>query len=100
MFIVGVRFLLSSYLVECVCAQSLGHVLLFVTPWTVAHQAPLSVGFFCQEYWSGLPFLPPGDHPDSGIEPESLALQVDSLPLSHCGSLLIYSKFKSYPFSP
>ena len=88
MFIVGVRFLLSSYLVECMCAQLLSHVLLFATPWTVAHQAPLSVGFSHQEYWSGLPFPPPEDLPDPGIEPESLALQVDSLPLSLYGSLL------------
>ena len=49
-------------------------VLLFVTPWTVAHQAPLSVRFSRQEYWSGLPCPPPGDLPDSGIEPVSPAL--------------------------
>ena len=42
-----------------------------VTPWIVAHQAPLSMGFFRQEYWSGLPFPPPGDLPKPGIEPES-----------------------------
>ena len=47
---------------------------LFVTPWTVARQAPLSVGFSRQEYWSGLPFPPPGDLPDPGIEPVSPAL--------------------------
>ena len=46
----------------------------FVTPWTVARQAPLSVGFSRQEYWSGLPFPPPGDHPDPGIEHTSPAL--------------------------
>ena len=40
----------------------------FVTPWTVAHQAPLFMGFFRQEHWSGLPFLSPGDLPDSGIK--------------------------------
>ena len=45
-----------------------------VTPWTVAHQAPLSMGFFQQEYWSGLPFPLPGDLPDPGIKPISLAL--------------------------
>ena len=44
----------------------------FVIPWTVACQAPLSVGFPRQEYWSGLPFLPPGDLPDPGTEPRSL----------------------------
>ena len=45
-----------------------------VTPWTVAHQGPLSIGFPRQEYWSGLPFLPPGDLPKAGIEPVSPAL--------------------------
>ena len=49
------------------------------TPWIVASQAPLTVGFFRQEYWSGLPFLSPGDLPNPGIEPRSLALQTDSL---------------------
>ena len=48
-------------------------VLLFVTPWTVAHQAPLSMGFSQQEYWSGLPFIPPGNLSDPGIEPASPA---------------------------
>ena len=48
------------------------HVRLFVTPWTIAHQAPLSMGFSGQEHWSGLPRLPPGDLPDPGTEPESL----------------------------
>ena len=47
------------------------HVRLFATPWTVARQAPLSVGFSRQEYWSGLPCPPPGDLPDPGMEPES-----------------------------
>ena len=50
------------------------------TPWTVACQAPLSVGFSRQEYWSGLPFPSAGDLPDPGIEPRSPALQADSLP--------------------
>ena len=51
-----------------------------VSPWTVAHQGPLSMGFSRKEYWSGLPFPSPGDRPDPGIEPRSLALQADSLP--------------------
>ena len=51
-----------------------------VTPWTVAHQAPLSMEFPRQEYWSGLPFPSPRDLPDPRIEPRSLALQADSLP--------------------
>ena len=53
--------------------------LTLVTPWTVAGQAPLSMGFSRQEYWSGLPCPPPGDLPNSGIEPGSLALLADSL---------------------
>ena len=57
-----------------------------VTPRTVAHQAPLSLGFPRQEYWSGLPFPSPGDLPDLGIEPSSPALQADSLSLKHQGS--------------
>ena len=48
-------------------------------PWTVAHKAPPSMGFSRQEYWSGLPFPSPGDLPDPGIEPRSLALQADAL---------------------
>ena len=51
---------------------------LFVTPWTVAHQAPLSMGFSKQEYWSGLPFPSAGDLPHPGIGPGPPALQADS----------------------
>ena len=53
---------------------------LFATLWTIACQAPLSMGLPSQEYWSRLPFPPPGDLPDAGIEPRSPALQADSLP--------------------
>ena len=70
----------------CVCAQSC----LFAATETVALQTLLSVEFSRQEYWSGLPFPPPGDLPDPGIEPLSLrppALQADSLLLCHLGSL-------------
>ena len=59
--------------------KSLSHVRLFATLWTVARQAPPSMGFSTQEYWSGLPFPSPGDLPDSGIEPTSPALQADAL---------------------
>ena len=79
----------SARMCVCVCFQLLSCMTLFSTPWTVAHQAPPSMGFSWQEYWSELPFPPPGDLPDSGIEPVSLvfpALQADSLPLSHQGS--------------
>ena len=51
-----------------------------VTPWTIAHQTTLSMRFFRQEYWSGLPFPSPGDLPNPGIEPGSPALQADSFP--------------------
>ena len=54
--------------------------LTLATLWTVAHQASLSIGFSREEYWSGLPFPSPGDLPDPGSEPGSLALQADSLP--------------------
>ena len=61
---------------------SFSHVRLFATSWTIARQAPLSMGFSRQEYWSGLPFLPSaGDRPDPGIEPRFPTLQADSLPL-------------------
>ena len=53
-------------------------VSLFVTPWTIALQAPLSIEFSSEECWSGLPFPPPGDLPDPGIKPASPALQADS----------------------
>ena len=60
--------------------KSLSRVQLFVTPWTVAYQAPLSMGFSRQECWSGLPFPSPGDLPNPGIELSSPALQADALP--------------------
>ena len=59
--------------------KSLSCVRLFATPWTVAHQAPLSMGFSRQESWSGLPFPSPGELPNPGIEPGSPALQADAL---------------------
>ena len=55
--------------------KALSHVWLFVIPWTVVYQAPQSMEFSRQEYWSGLPFLSPGDLPNPGIEPGSSALQ-------------------------
>jgi len=60
----------ASVLNVCMCMLS--RVQLFVTPWTVAHQTPLSMGFSRQEYCSGLPFPPPGDLPNPRIEPTSL----------------------------
>ena len=65
--------------------KSFSCVRLFVTPWTVAYQAPWSVGFSRQEYWSGLPFPFPGDLPNPGIEPRSPPLQTDTFPSEPLG---------------
>ena len=63
---------------------------IYVTPWTVAHQAPPSMGFSRQEYWSGLPFPSPGDLPEPGIKPRSPALQADVLTSEPPGKPYIY----------
>ena len=80
--------LLSVCLCVCLCAQSLTHVKLIAAPYAVAHQAPLSREFSRQEYWSGLPFPPPWNLPNTGIKPVSPALAADFLPLSHLKSPL------------
>ena len=110
--------------------KSLSRVRLFATPWTVAYQAPPSMGFFRQEYWSGFPFPSPGDLPNPGVEPRFPALEANALTseppgksfqyilndgyyyhymrLNHSMApkitfLLIYSKnllFQNPPFSP
>ena len=74
---------IAKYLRACSVTQSC------LTLWTVARQAPLSMGLLREEYWSGLPFPPPQDLPDPGIEPRSPAGQVDSLLLSHWESPII-----------
>ena len=74
--------------------KSLSCVQLFVTPQTVTCQAPLSMGFFRQEYWNGLPFPSPEDLPDPVIEPRSPELQADSLPSESLGKVMyIYIVF-------
>ena len=70
--------------------KSLSHVRLFATPWTVAYQAPLSMGFSRQEYWSGVPLTSPGDLPNPGTEPGSSALQTDALPSEPPGKPIIF----------
>ena len=73
--ILGSRF--SGYYKQALCAQSLSHIGFLVIPWTVTRQAPsLSMEFSRQEYWSGLPFSPPRDLPNPGIEPMSPSLAV------------------------
>ena len=69
--------------------KSLSRVQLFVTPWTVAYQAPPSMGFSRQEYWSGLPFPSPGDLPDTEIEPRSPTFQADTLTSEQPGKPII-----------
>ena len=77
----GKPHLSSRYwLINVCCCCLVTQSCLFVTSWTVAHQAPLSMAFSRQEYWSGLPCLPPGDLPDPGIEHRFPTLQADSLP--------------------
>ena len=68
----------QSSLGTCVLSH-FSHVQLFATPWTVAHQAPRSMGFSRQEYWGGLPFRSPGHLPNPGVKPGFLALQAGSL---------------------
>ena len=77
----GLGHYLLGFDIFDMCMLVLRPVLLFVTPWTVAHQAPLSMGFSRQEYWSELPFPPPGDLPNPGTQPLSLV----SL---HCNRIL------------
>ena len=69
--------------------KSFSHIGLFVTPWTVAHQASPSMEFSRQEYWSGLPFPSSGNLPHPGIKPKSPALQADALPSEPPGNLQI-----------
>ena len=75
-------------------------VLFFATPWSIACQAPLSMGFFRQEHWSRLPFPLSGDFPNPGVEPSSLAspaLQEDSLPAESLGKPeVVYSMAESW----
>ena len=74
---------IPKYLSEWV--KLLSHVQLFVIPWTVAYQAPPSMEFSRQKYWSGLTFPSPGDLPNPGIEPSSPSLQADALPFESAG---------------
>ena len=71
--------------------KSLSHVQPFATPWTIANQAPLSMGFSTQEYWSALPFPSPGDLPNPRMEPGSPVLQADALPSESPGKLKEYN---------
>ena len=80
LFIEKCAYICHIHSIERKKMQSLSPVQLFVTPWTVAFHALTCMGFSRQQYWSGLPFPPPGDLPKPGIEPRTPALQVDALP--------------------
>ena len=93
----------------CVCTLTrFSRIRLFAVLWTVAHKAPLSMGFSRQEYWSGLPCLSPGDFPNPGTEPRSPTLQVGSLPSELPGKPIFLPTFPrlyscccwSYPPKP
>ena len=80
--LISTHLLYGKYVFHACMLSCFSRVRLFATPWTVAHQAPLSRGFSRQDHWSGLPCPPPGDLPDPGIEPVSPvapALQAESL---------------------
>ena len=79
LLLVGIEISVKVMFLDC--------VQLFATPWTVAYQVPLSMGFSRQGYWSGLPFASPGDLPNTGIEPGPPALQADALPSEPPGKL-------------
>ena len=107
-FLTLCQFLVNSKVIRvhaCVCVCVLSHSVvsdwLSVTPCSVAHQAPLSMGFPRQGYRNGLPFSPPGDLPDPGIKPMSPvspALQVNSFILSHLGSP-VYRHIHTYVYT-
>ena len=89
----------TAQLISAKCTHLFSYSLIptFATPWTAAHQAPLSMGFSRQEYWSGLPCPPPWDLPDPGIEPRSPTWQADSLPSEPPGMPWIL-EWVAYPF--
>ena len=81
---------------ESPCAQLLSHAQLIAPLWAVVLQVPLSMGLSRQEYWSGLPFLSPGDLPHTRIKPMSPAWQADSFPLSHLGGGVLQRRVKNH----
>ena len=89
----------QSYMYVYVCAQLLSCVRLFATSCTIVHQAPLSMEFSRQKYWSGLPFPSPGDLPDPGIEPASFSLAGRFLPTEPpCVYVCVYIySFSGFP---
>ena len=93
---IGRQILYHSTTMKYLKVKSFSRVRLFATPWTVAYQAPQSVEFSRQEYWSGLPFPSPGDPPNPGIEPGSPTLQADALPSEPPGKHLSQGTAKPF----
>ena len=99
--------LITVLIIKSYIMLVLSCVWLSVTPWAVAHQAPLSMGFSRQEYWTGLPFPPPGDLPNSGMEPLSPALEGKFFPTepsekpqiihTYHKKIIKYRKKRKYP---
>ena len=83
----GVLYVIPGHEKLCLHAKSL---CLFASPWTVARQAPRSMGFSRQEYWSGLPITSPGDLPNPGIKPKSLTSRCEHLFWAKCQLHLVY----------
>ena len=105
LFIINYHYTIDFSLHQVACFTFCVYVLVtqlwvaWATPWTVARQAPLSMEFSRQEYWSGQPFPSPGALPDPGIEPRSPATQVDSLssePLGKLSALYLLARCNSY----
>ena len=92
-------FLSTFFVVSGKKVKSLSFARLFATPWTVAYQAPPSMGFSRQEYWSGVPLPSPGALPNSGIKPGSPTFQADALTSEHQGSPLSGKRVNLSTFS-
>ena len=89
---------LSLWYLSYSWVKSLSHAWLFATPWTIAHQAPPSMEFSRQEYWSGLPFPSPGDLPNPGIKPGSPALWAEALSSEPPGKFAFNPSHLFHPF--
>ena len=93
----SIHYSVSATLLMLSEVKSLSHVQLFVTPWTVAYQAPPSMGFSRQEYWNETSFPSPGDFPDQGIKPGCPALKADALSSEPPGKLAFIFIFEGFP---
>ena len=95
-----IGLLFFFFFFDLIIVLLLSPVQLFGTPWTIAHQVPLSIEFFRQEFWSGLPFPPPGDLPNPGMEPESAAWQDTESQVKYLAQVLKRGSVRSSRFKP